>query len=384
MDRRQLGAGLRRLVLGFAALVVGCGGGEAAPPGEQTTIGTGNGGGPGTEVARPPSGPSGQAPVCSVVKDIALGTGEATSPAVAFAGGRFAAAWVEQGTGLHVAVVDRSGSQVGAGALQTGPRASEPAVTALPGGGFLVVWQEPGVVRGMRVGADASPVGAPFAITTTAAGDTRPDASGTTIAWTDTAGARIGDLHGAELGHETTVPGAAEPAFAGSAALVFNAGSKLGFARLGSPGGSLSPVMLGDATGKVNVPRASPAADGRFYVTWEDGRAGDGNESVYLTLVSPDGKQASPVTVPDEAGSANYPDVATLDGYAAVVYYQFRDGPSVVYLSLIGPDLRRAGSDLPLSGKGARFPRIASGDGALGVVYAPRSGPARLSLLTCH
>jgi hypothetical protein len=75
--------------------------------------------------------------------------------------------------------------------------------------------------------------------------------------------------------------------------------------------------------------------------------------------------------------------VAALGGYAAVVYYLFREGPSVVYLSLFGLDLRRAGDDLRISGKHARYPRVAATDGALGVVYAQAQGPAHLAILSC-
>jgi hypothetical protein len=203
---------------------------------------------------------------------------------------------------------------------------------------------------------------------------------------------------GNALGGKASVPGATDPSLArgvGDASgevlgLVFAAGSKLGFARVSLPvAGAVAPVLFRDAPGKANVPRASPVGDGSFYVTWEDDRGGDGNEAVYLTRVGTDGKPATEATVPGDTGSANYPDVATVpsvatvSGYAAVVYYQFRDGPPAVYLSLLGPDLRRVGDDLRVSGKGGRLPRIASGDGVLAVAYAKRGSPARLALVTC-
>jgi hypothetical protein len=79
------------------------------------------------------------------------------------------------------------------------------------------------------------------------------------------------------------------------------------------------------------------------------------------------------------------PDVAFVGDRAAVVYYQFRDGPPVVYLSLIEPGRGRVGEELRISGRGgARFPRIASaGGGTLGVTYAQRGGPVRLATITC-
>ena len=195
-----------------------------------------------------------------------------------------------------------------------------------------------------------------------------------------------GTLSGAALAGKATVPGASDPSLAAcgdTVGLVFATGSKLGFARLARPAGGVSPFLFRDAPGKANVPRASAAGDG-FFVTWEDDRGGDGHETVFLTRVGADGKPAGEVPVPGDAGSANYPDVATLGDAAAVVYYQFRDGPSAVYLSIFGPDLRRAGQDLEIAKKGARTPRIAAGGGGLAVVYARKEGPARLATVACH
>jgi hypothetical protein len=372
------------LVLGLATLCAGCTAGGAPEKGDTGA------GGHGAGKTTTEKG-AGKAPECSVATTLDLGTSEATSPAVAFAGGRFAVAWTEQHTGLHLAVVDDQGNQAGARILATGAGAAEPAVTALPKGGFLVVWQETGAVRAIRVGTDAAPAGSAFTLDKAAGSDARPSAAaagGTLIAWAAPSGVTVGELNETRLGTTATVAGAAGPALAPSAdALVFTVGDQLGFARPALPLHGVNATIFRDLPGAIRGPRASAAGGGSFFVTWEDDAAGDGNEAVDLTLVGADGKLAKPsseVPVPGEAGSANDPDVATVGGYAAVVYYQWRDGPPAVYLSLFGRDLRRAGEDLRLSEKGARFPRVAAGEGALGVVYARKEAPARLSLVTCH
>ena len=375
------------LVLGLVTLFAGC---AVGPAPEKTDTGAGGHGAGKTPPGKKGEPPSGKAPECSVATTLDLGSAEATSPAVAFAGGRFAVAWTEQHTGLHLAVADAQGNQAGARILATGAGPAEPAVSALPKGELLVAWQEAGAVRAIRVGSDAAPVGSAFTLDKAAGSDPRPSAAaaagGTLIAWADPSGVTVGELNGSGVGPTATVAGAADPALAPSAdALVFTVGNQLGFARPALPLHGVNATIFRDLPGAIRGPRASAAGGGSFFVTWEDDAAGDGNEAVDLTLVGADGKPATPVAVPGEAGSANDPDVATLGGgYAAVVYYQWRDGPPVVYLSLFGPDLRRAGEDLRLSEKGARFPRVAAGEGALGVVYARQEAPARLSLVTCH
>ena len=87
--------------------------------------------------------------------------------------------------------------------------------------------------------------------------------------------------------------------------------------------------------------------------------------------------------------SANFPDVAWTGSHDVVVYYQFRDGPPAIYLSLVTKDLAAAASqDLKISGDGmaARYPRLArTGDpeGTIGVVYVEKDGPIRAALITC-
>jgi len=75
-----------------------------------------------------------------------------------------------------------------------------------------------------------------------------------------------------------------------------------------------------------------------------------------------------------------------LGATAAVVYYQFRDGPPAVFLSLIDPQSGQPGNEVRVSGHpAAHYPRVAAGEGDdLGVAYAQRGGPVRLALLACR
>jgi hypothetical protein len=325
-----------------------------------------------------------------VTADAEIGSEEGTSPAIAFGAGHFAAVWAEA-SGVHIALLDKSGEVSGTRAV-AGSGASEPSVTALPTGGYLVVWREPGAVRAERVAADGTAAGSPFTVAATAGGDSKPAAASvggkTIVAWADASGVTAAQLEGTTIASRSTIAGTSDPDLTvsgDSLALVFSTGAKLGHVRFASPARGFDPAFFRDAPGKANVPRVSASADGSLYVTWEDDRGGDGNETVYVTRIAPDGKRTTEVPVPGDVGSANYPDVATVNGRAAVVYYQFRDGPPAVYLTLLGPDLHRVGDELRVSGrKPARYARVAAADGALGVAYVLRNGPAHVAVVVCR
>jgi hypothetical protein len=166
---------------------------------------------------------------------------------------------------------------------------------------------------------------------------------------------------------------------------VWTAGNKLGFARLSSPIHGVDAVIFRDAPGVANVPRMAAANGGGYWITWEDSRGGQNDEAIYLAHADASGKVGRELRVTGTEGSADYPDVASMGENAAVVYYQFRDGPPAVYLSLIGPDMNRIGEPLRISGHGgARFPRVAASGGALAVTYAQRGGPARVAVVVCR
>jgi hypothetical protein len=408
--RAMMGASF--LALGLAA--VACGGqspgttgadggtpgapsGTSGAPGGRHRVGTARGapggrhlGGQGTEPGTTTM------PSCSVKTDTVLSSAGASSPAIAFGGGRFAVAWTGAADGqLHLAIVDEDGKVLGDQVLSAGQAAQQADVSALADDGFLVTWQEVaggrGAVRARRVGMDGAPREDAFTVKTTAGGDARPcddaDAKGTAVAWVDMNTLHVADLKGTSLQGEQTLASAGDPALApdhDGFGLAFTSGARLGFARLKDPIGSLSPVYFRNAPGTANVPRLAAGSDGSFAYVWEDARAGAGNEAVYFARIGADGQASDEVRVSSDAGSADYPDVAMIGNYAAVVYYQFRAGPPSIYLTLVGPDRARAGEDLELSEKGARFPRIAGRGGTLGVAYADRSGPARISVIDCR
>jgi hypothetical protein len=385
MDRTRINHGPSCLsIIALATTLAACSGGEGPTP---------PGGGPGERDGGPTVAPSGHALACSVTGEATLGTGEAASPAIAFGGGRFAVAYVERGApGLQVALLDERGASLGHQAIATGPGATEPAIAALPSGGFMVAWQENGAVRAQRLGANGAPEGGPIAITRTANPMARPEIAatprGTAVAWTDTTSAQAGEIGANALAGTTSFAGGAEPSFAAgpdALGMVWIAGGHVGFTKLSFPLRSAQSLTLRDAPGYVNGPRAAAAPGGAFWVTWEDGRNGNEHESVYAARVEADGKVSREVRVPGDDGSANYPDIAAIGDHAAVVYYQFRDGPPAIYLTLVGPDLQPVGEDLRISGHAAaRFPRIAAGGDVLGVAYAPRSGAGKVALLTCR
>jgi hypothetical protein len=371
--------------------------------------GTGNGGG--SSSGGPPAGSStggpgaspGKAPTaCSVGNDLAISSGEATAPAIAFGGDHFAVAWTDrshdQGD-VILTVLDREGGAAHEEPIARGAGTSvTPSVAALPGGGFLVAWEEMGggggTVRAVRVAEDGTRRGSPFAVSHTVSPEAHPDvaatSSGGAVAWTEATGASIGTVVNDAVEGTVTLPGAAQVALAGAGdklGALWSAGSQIGFARLTTPLRAeqvAHPALFRSATGRANLPRLTAADGGAFFATWEDTRAGNGNESVRLTRISKEGTPGAELEISPAGGSANYPDVAWLGSAAAVVYYQFRDGPPAIYLSLVSPDLRRIGDELKVSGHGAaRFPRAAWGDGTLGVAYAQRSGPVHLALVSC-
>ena len=69
----------------------------------------------------------------------------------------------------------------------------------------------------------------------------------------------------------------------------------------------------------------------------------------------------------------------------AAAYYQFRDGPPQIFLSLVGPDLVRATQDLEVTSDGAaRFPSVAWSGDRLAVVWAVTDGGINAALVECH
>ncbi|MFT3773053.1 MAG: hypothetical protein QM820_47330 [Minicystis sp.] len=377
--------------------VVGGGGGPGTSGPGITGPGTTGPGTTGGETSHAPATPvSG----CEVDSDLELGAGD--SPAIAAGNGRFAIAWIDpaQGGDVMLTLADESGQSVHQERIAAGPAAAvSPTIAAIPGG-FLVAWEElagaGGTVRAVRVGADGRPQGGAITLATAGSAEAHPDAattaSGALVAWTEANGAVVGEIRDGALAGKMSLPGAAQAAVAGTRgglAAVWSAGPSLGFARLpaalSTAGAAMNVVTFRAAAGRANIPRLAAGPDGSYAVVWEDTRGGPDNEAVYIATVGAGGQPSAEMQVSPPGGSANYPDVAFIGGRAAVTYYQWRDHPSAVYLTLIDPGHGRVGKDLQISDEEpARLPRIAAGaGGTLGVAYAQRGGSVRLAVVSC-
>lgn len=394
------GAQLRRarigwIALGVVSLAVGC-------SSETTGTPTSSAGSAGTGAGSASSG--GPAAQCSIgEQDVQVSEAAGSSPAVAFAADHYLVVWTStaKDTGdIHVALLDAKGTKLTEEAVAEGlGESSFPSVIPDAGGGFLVVWQDkaiPGsMVKGRRVDAHGMPQGAAFQIAQSGSADARPTLApatvGAAIAWSDTMAATVGTLTGEMLGSKAPIDKAIGMALGGTGAnlgIAWASGNQVGASRMTIPGGPLTPVLFRSAPGKPNAPRVAVHDDSTLSVVWEDNRAGIDHESIFLTRIDKSGKAGAEKLIPMSTESANYPDVAWTGSHDAVVYYQFRDGPPAIYLSLITPELVVKGQDLQISGDGvpARYPRIVrTGDtlGTLGVVYAEKDGPIRISLVAC-
>ena len=383
------------ITLGVISVAAGC-------SGETTGTPTSGAGSTGTGAGSASGG--GLAAQCAIaIQDVLVSDAAGSTPTVAFAKDHYLVAWTstaKDAGDIHVALLDAKGTKLTEQAVAEGlGESSMPSVIPDAGGGFLVVWQDkaiPGaMVKGRRVDAQGMPQGAAFQIAQSASAEARPSAApaivGAAIAWSDTTASTVGTLTGELTVNKTPVDqaiGLALGGFGESFGATLVSGSQVGASRMASPGGPLTPVLFRNAPGKANAPRVAVHEDSTLSVVWEDDRGGDSKESIYLTRIDKSGKAGTEKLIPMSTESANYPDVAWTGSHDAVVYYQYRDGPPAIYLSLITPGLVSKGQDLQVSGDGiaARYPRIVrTGDtlGTLGIVYAEKDGNIRASLVAC-
>lgn len=369
-------------VAGSTFIAIGCGGGEAEPPG-------------GGEPA-----PKKSVTSCSVESDVVVGTGKATSTAIAFHGGRFAVAWTDEGRDggdVMLTVLGENGRVDRTVTITTEKeKSTSPAITATDDG-FLVVWQDAsdngGKLRAARVDKDGALQGSAYTITETTGAEAHPAVvqtdAGPMVAWTEAHDAVVTMAGTGAPRARSTMPAGTQIALAGGddAAAVWVDGSKIAFARIDAPPAQRTPTPMRfrNAAGRANLPRLAAGPDDDFAVVWEDARAGAEKEAVYLTHIDEDGRASREIILSRAGGSANTPDVAWLGDRAAVAYYQYRDGPSSIYLTLVDPEAGTVGNELRVSTvKGARLPRVIwAGGGKLGVTYAERGGPAHMAVVSC-
>lgn len=367
------------LLAGLAAMAPACSRGANATPGEESPP------------ARPLTG-------CTVDGDTALNTSESGAPSLAAGGGHFAVAWTDT-SGAHLRLVEHDGKTVREQPLGAGGKVVGASVAALVGGGFAVAWEEmsgtSGAIHAQRFDDGGLPVGGPVLLGTTASAEAHPTVAASTdgalITWTDADGASVAELKRERVASHLTITGAAQAASSGGTdhvGLVWTQGAQIGFAEAKIPltSAGRATLLREGAGGTANVPRIASGPDGRYAVVWEDPRAGVGAEAVYLNTVTGAGKVGKETMISPAGTSADFPDVIWVGDRVAVAYYQFRDGPPGVFVTLADPDTGPLGREVAIDAHhGARFPRLAwGGKDTLGLAYVVRGGPVHLATLRCE
>lgn len=309
-----------------------------------------------------------------------------TTPYVAANNGDFAVTWLNtDGTELFIAVVDSNGKTISQRSVAKSIGMTQP--TLYPeGDGYILLWSQNNTLLGQHIDDKGQQTRQAFSIQdNTVEPHLRgaPSALGMLAAWDAPSGGTLGRFASdGTLNKSVSLSGS--PAFpvvasdGASAGVFWSDGGNLAFAPVSST------LELGKVT-TISAKATNKGAvgyQGKFYVAWEDVTSGEGSETIKLAQ----GGQTNAVSVPAESGSANWPGIAQGDGLLAVTYYQFRDGPPSIYLSIFSPDLERQGQDLKVSpdGESDRFPSIAFAQGRFAVAYAKKAGPVKMSFVECQ
>jgi hypothetical protein len=375
-----LGSGL---VIGIAAVLglTGCNGGTGSS-GSDGAGGKGPGGTAG------PSTGSGEGTSCAAVAgNLPLGS-KGTTPSVVWGGSAFAVAWqstdADEGD-IQVAMVDTSGKMLSQSAVTTSALKSAVPVIAKSGDGLVVVWRDSdGAIRGRKLDGGGAPQGAEFELSANGNPDARPGlaatSAGVAVGWGDTGQAFVGLVGDGTMSNKTALPGATFPALAGAGAdvgLAWSDGGSIQFSKVTAQNLTPGAPVAHEATAQ-NL--AMAAGDDHFLVVWEDTRSGE--EEIYITFA--DDPAGTQIVVESEGGSANWPTVAWNGDQAAVAYYQFRDGPPRIYLSLVDANLAHVGADLEVTEQAARFPSIAWSGDHFGLAWAVKDGGVQMTIVDCH
>ncbi|WP_437594087.1 hypothetical protein [Sorangium sp. So ce1000] len=394
---------MRHWVLGSisAAIVtaaLGCGSGERGGRAEtggggQTAGGGGQTAGGGGQTAGG-GGSGSQAAACTIAaQGLKVSSGRGTTPSIAWTGTRFAIAWQERNADegdIHLAIVDADGNMLREEVIEDGPGVSSHPSVQRDGQGLLVLWQDQdgagSVVRGRRATLDGVADGMAFDLARSRAAESWPIAApsedGTLITWMDAGGARLGHLDSGALSGSTPLVQAQYPAVATDGektALVWAQGDTLGFARPGEASAPLDPIAHQGVAARL--PRVVLGGDDAF-LAWEDTRSG--TEQIRALRISAQDEVSPEAVVSRGEGSADWPALAWTGRGLAVAYYQFRDGPPGVFVTLLSRDLQPMGVELDASGGAtARYPALAWTGQELGIAYAEQDQGVRLSRASC-
>ncbi|WP_437971826.1 hypothetical protein WMF04_22130 [Sorangium sp. So ce260] len=355
----------------------------------------GGGAGTGGSGAATGGGETGShAAACTIAaRGLEVSSGRGTTPSIAWTGAGFAIAWQERGADegdIHLAAVDAEGNRLREEVIDAGPGVSSHPSVHRDGGGLLVLWQDQdgtgSVVRGRRATLEGVPEGAAFELVQSGAAESWPIAAagqeGIVLAWMDAGGSLLGSLDSGALGNATALDQAQFPAVASDGertVLAWTQGDALGFARQGQGSAPLDRIAHQGVDAKLT--RVALGGDDAF-VVWEDTRTG--TEQIRAIQISAQNEVSREALVSRAGGSANWPALAWTGRSLAVAYYQFRDGPPAVFVTLLNRDLSPAGAELEASGGApARYPALAWTGQELAIAYAEQDQGIRLSRASC-
>lgn len=387
---------MRHWVLGSISAAIlaaawGCGSEERVGKAES---GGGEHAGGGGGHAAGGGGTGSQAAACTITAaGLKVSSGRGITPSIAWTGAGFAIAWQERAADegdIHLAMVDAEGNKLREEVIDDGPGVSSHPSVHRDGQGLLILWQDQdgagSVVRGRRATLEGVAEGAAFDLARSRAAESWPTAAasqdGTLVAWMDAGGSQLGHLDSGALSSSVPLDQAQFPAVASDGektAVVWTQGDALDFARPGQESAPLDPIAHQGVTAKL--PRVVLGGDDAFLV-WEDTRSG--TEQIRALRISAQDEVSPEAIVSRGEGSANWPALAWTGHGLAVAYYQFRDGPPGVFVTLLSRDLEPMGGEIEASGGAtARYPALAWTGQELGIAYTEQDQGIRLSRASC-
>jgi hypothetical protein len=275
-------------------------------------------------------------------------TGSSLYPTLAWSGSLFGVGWYDTRDGdyeTYFGLVDADGSRAGTDErISYGTGYSMHPSVVWTGSEYGMAWRDERddqrEIYFARISADGARIGSEVRITTEAATSDNPS-----LAWTgSTFGVAWNDYRDAN-----------EEIYL---ALVSDAGVKLG-----------SDVRITTSTGSSIRP-ALVWTGSEFGVGWQDNR--DGNPEIYLARISDAGvKVGTDVRVTTDSSASYKPDMTWTGSEYALVWYDYRDGNTEIYLALVSADGVKASADLRITADAdtSEEPDVAWSGSTLGVTW---------------